>query len=123
MKESPLQEKPVEIISIPKKDWEKLNLKLTDLQFALKEANEELQLYDKAYRALVDQVNAMEPDVRVQQLKQALDEEKRKKQRLRDRLRIFVDKEVRERPKPTVDPVAKSKRRHQHRRVNRRKRR
>lgn len=96
--------------------------RIQQLKRTVKELNDELTLYDKSYRALVDQVNAMEPDIRVQQLHQALEEEKAKKQRLRERLRGFLEQRSRVHHGPKPDAVAKSKRRHQHRRVNRRRR-
>ncbi len=80
-----------------------------------KELKHELALYEKAYRAVLDQLNALEPDARISALHTALEQEKEKKQQLRLRLRELLGQRARRAAQP-IDPVVKSMRRHKRRR-------
>lgn len=99
-------------------------LKMNDDNRTLEQMREELALYEKAYRALLDQLNALEPDLRAQQLRQALVDERDKRRRISQRLKQVLDELARyKRGEQTDDPVARSIRRHQKRRRRRGRRR
>jgi ribosomal protein S9 len=51
-----------------------------DLHQVIRELQHELVWYEKAYRSLLNQVNSLQPDNRIHDLKKSLDNEVRKRQ-------------------------------------------
>lgn len=60
--------------------------KVQELEKVIRELQRELIWYERAYRSLLDQVNALQPNIRVLQLQQALDNEVKKRQALSKRV-------------------------------------
>lgn len=56
--------------------------KVQELEKIIRELQNELLWYERAYRSLLDQVNSLQPSVRILQLQRALDEEVAKRKAL-----------------------------------------